>query len=45
LHGKGNGILKNMIREYLNSLDIVKSCRDEHVERGGAGITIVALDF
>ncbi len=45
LHGKGNGILKNMVREYLNSLDIVRSCRDEHVERGGAGITLVSLDF
>ncbi len=45
LHGKGNGILKNMVREYLNSLDIVRSCRDEHVERGGAGITLVTLDF
>ena len=29
LHGKGNGILKSMIREYLNSLNVVKSCRDE----------------
>ncbi len=45
LHGKGNGILKNMVREYLTSLDIVRSCRDEHVERGGAGITLVTLDF
>ncbi len=45
LHGKGNGILKSMVREYLNSLDIVRSCSDEHVERGGAGITVVTLDF
>lgn len=45
LHGKGDGILKNVIRDYLNSLDIVKSCKDEHVERGGAGITIVILDL
>ncbi len=45
LHGKGDGILKNVIRDYLNSLDIVKSCRDEHVERGGAGITVVILDL
>ena len=45
LHGKGDGILKNIIRDYLNSLDIVKSCKDEHVERGGAGITVVILDL
>jgi DNA mismatch repair protein MutS2 len=45
LHGKGNGILKNMVREYLNALDVVKSCKDEHVEQGGSGITVVTLDF
>jgi DNA mismatch repair protein MutS2 len=45
LHGKGNGILKNMVREYLNALDVVRTCKDEHVERGGAGITLVTLDF
>lgn len=45
LHGKGNGILKSLVREYLSSLDIVRSCKDEHVERGGSGITLVNLDF
>jgi len=45
LHGKGNGILKSMIREYLNALDIVRSCKDENVELGGSGITVVKLDF
>jgi DNA mismatch repair protein MutS2 len=45
IHGKGDGILKNVIRDYLNSIDIVKSCKDEQVERGGAGITVVELDI
>jgi DNA mismatch repair protein MutS2 len=45
LHGKGNGVLKNLVREYLNTLDVVRSCKDEHEERGGAGITIIKLDF
>ena len=45
LHGKGNGILKNLVREYLGSLNIVLSCKDEHVDLGGAGITVVTLDF
>jgi len=45
LHGKGNGILKQVIRDFLHTMDIVKSCKDEHVERGGAGITLVELDF
>ena len=43
LHGKGNGILKEMIRNYLKSEPIVKSMRDEHVQFGGSGITIVEL--
>jgi DNA mismatch repair protein MutS2 len=43
LHGKGNGILKEMIRNYLKTEPIVKSVRDEHVQFGGAGITVVEL--
>ncbi len=45
LHGKGNGILRQLVREYLGSLNIVKSFRDEHVEFGGSGITVVEMDF
>ncbi|MBN2212784.1 MAG: Smr/MutS family protein [Bacteroidales bacterium] len=45
LHGKGNGILRQVIRDYLQTIDVVKSCKDEHVDRGGAGITLVELDF
>lgn len=44
LHGKGNGILRELIRQYLKTIDVVQSFADEHVERGGAGITIVTLD-
>lgn len=43
LHGKGHGILKETIREYLRSEPMVKSFKDEHVQFGGAGITIVNL--
>jgi DNA mismatch repair protein MutS2 len=45
LHGKGNGILRQLIRDYLDTVDIVKSFRDEHVDMGGSGITVVELDF
>ncbi len=45
LHGKGNGILKQLVREYLRTVDVVRSCNDEHVEHGGAGITVVLLDY
>ena len=43
LHGKGNGILRQIIRQYLASIPNVKSYRDEHVQFGGAGITVVEL--
>ena len=41
LHGKGNGILCQLIRQYLQSVPNVTSCKDEHVQFGGAGITVV----
>ncbi|MBL7970829.1 MAG: Smr/MutS family protein, partial [Prolixibacteraceae bacterium] len=43
LHGKGNGILKEMIRNYLKTEPAVKAFRDEHVQFGGAGITVVEI--
>ena len=43
LHGKGNGILKETIREYLRAEPMVSSCKDEHVDLGGAGITVITL--
>jgi DNA mismatch repair protein MutS2 len=45
LHGKGDGILRQVIRQYLGGIDIVKSAEDEHVELGGAGVTLVQLDI
>jgi DNA mismatch repair protein MutS2 len=44
LHGKGNGVLRQLIREYLHSVDLVEWYGDEHVERGGSGITLVRLE-
>lgn len=41
LHGTGNGILKTLIRQYLSAEPAVKDYHDEHVQLGGAGITIV----
>jgi DNA mismatch repair protein MutS2 len=45
LHGKGNGILRQLVREYLATVDVVKSFRDENIELGGSGITVVEMDF
>ncbi len=43
LHGKGHGILRTLVHDYLRKLPEVKTFRDEHIERGGHGITIVIL--
>ena len=44
LHGTGNGILRTLVRQYLSTIPFVKSFRDEHVQFGGAGITIIELE-
>jgi len=44
LHGKGNGVLRQLIREYLHSVDLVEWYGDEHVDLGGAGITVIRLE-
>jgi DNA mismatch repair protein MutS2 len=41
LHGKGTGALQQEIRRYLRSIPEVESAKDEHADRGGAGITVV----
>jgi DNA mismatch repair protein MutS2 len=44
LHGTGSGILRQLIRQYLNTVPNVKKAKDEHVQFGGAGITVVDLE-
>ena len=44
LHGTGTGVLRQLIRQYLHTVPNVKSAKDEHVQFGGAGITVVDLD-
>ncbi|MCQ2218606.1 MAG: Smr/MutS family protein [Paludibacteraceae bacterium] len=41
LHGTGTGILRQLIRDYLRTVHGVASYHDEHVQFGGAGITVV----
>jgi DNA mismatch repair protein MutS2 len=43
LHGKGNGILRNVIRTYLSGIPEVSRFADASLETGGSGITIVSL--
>jgi DNA mismatch repair protein MutS2 len=44
LHGTGTGVLRQLIRQYLGTVPNVNHYRDEHVQFGGAGITVVDLD-
>ncbi len=44
LHGTGTGALRQLIRQYLATVRDVKRFRDEHVQFGGAGITVVEFE-
>ena len=43
LHGTGTGVLRQVIRQYLHTVPGIVSAHDEHVQFGGAGITVVEL--
>ncbi len=43
IHGKGDGILRKLIREYLSKYPQVSHIENEHADRGGDGITFVHL--
>ena len=44
LHGTGTGILRQLVRQYLKGVTGVHTFHDEHVQFGGAGITVVELE-
>ena len=44
LHGTGNGILRTLVRQYLSTVPFVRNFHDEHVQFGGAGITVIELE-
>ncbi|MDF2158623.1 Smr/MutS family protein [Algoriphagus sp. CAU 1675] len=43
VHGKGDGILREVTRNLLRTMPAVKKMEDEHADRGGAGVTLVTL--
>ena len=43
LHGKGDGILRHLVRQYLSTVRGIKSFRDENIQFGGTGITVVEI--
>lgn len=44
LHGTGTGALRQLIRQYLGTVSGIRSYHDEHVQFGGAGITVVEIE-
>jgi len=43
LHGTGTGALRQIVRDYLKTVQEIKSFHDEHVQFGGTGITVVEI--
>ncbi|GMQ26847.1 endonuclease MutS2 [Algoriphagus sp. oki45] len=43
VHGKGDGILREITRNLLRTMPQVGKLEDEHADRGGAGVTLVTL--
>ncbi len=43
VHGKGDGILRNLVRTHLRRYKQVAKMEDEHADRGGAGVTVVKM--
>ena len=43
VHGRGNGVLRQVVRDYLRAQRAVASVADEHADRGGDGVTVAVL--
>ena len=43
IHGRGDGILRKQISDFLKSNPAVRSFENEHADRGGDGVTIITL--
>ena len=44
IHGKGTGVLRDEIQKLLRTMPGVASARDEHIQFGGSGVTIVTFE-
>jgi len=43
IHGKGDGILKQAIRDHLKNQNYIKRIQYEHIELGGEGVSLIEL--
>ncbi len=44
IHGKGTGVLRDEIQKYLRTMPGVVSAKDEQIQYGGTGVTVVTFD-
>ena len=44
IHGKGTGVLRDEIQKLLRTMPGVASAKDEHIQFGGSGVTIVTFE-
>ena len=44
IHGKGTGALREEIQKYLRTVPGVLSAKDESIQLGGSGVTVVTFD-
>ena len=44
IHGKGTGVLRDEIQKLLRTVPGVASAKDEHIQLGGSGVTVVTFD-
>jgi len=43
IHGKGDGVLRKVVRDYIKNILEIVSYKDEHADRGGDGVTIIGF--
>ena len=44
IHGKGTGVLREEIQKYLRTIPGIASVKDEQIQFGGTGVTVVTFD-
>ena len=44
IHGKGTGVLRDEIQKYLRTVPGVAGAKDEAIQFGGTGVTVVTFD-
>ena len=44
IHGKGTGVLRDEIQKLLRTVPGVASAKDEHIQLGGSGVTVVTFE-